>query len=166
MAESAGKVNNHDIVGVHVRINRFIVELQKSASSAGSEVTEHDQARLESYLAALDTYHAWIVAQPQLDCPETHPREYTLQADPEIVDAENESINDAVRLLVVARDETVNSQSARQASGLKGFDSTRLTSYIEKVRRLLEDYIKPATALDLPESSPQSLSTGSGLGGI
>lgn len=161
-----GKVNNHDIVGLYNRINRFIIELQKSVSSQTSQVNEFDQERLARYLEAIDVYHSWVVDQPHLDLPETSPRDYELEDPPEVVETENESVNDVVRLLVLARDEVINSQSARDPANLNKFDSQRLTSAVAKARAFLENYIIPITPLDLPESSPQEETTGSGMTGV
>lgn len=160
------KVNNHDIVGLYNRLNRFIVELIKSVSSQTSEMNEFDQARLAEYLRAIDTYHAWVIGQPHLDLPETAPRDYELEEVPATPETENESVNDAVRLLILARDELINAQSARNPANLNKFDSARLSSMITKTRNFLEQYIIPITPLDLPESSPQEKTTGSGLTGI
>jgi len=159
-------VNNHDIAGLHARINRFIEELMKSVSSGTSQVNAFDQTRLGTYLDAVDTYHAWVVGQPHLDLPETHPRPIELEPDPEIVDVENENVNDTVRMLAIARDELTNSQSARDGSNLNKFDSSRLTAVIAKVRAFLTTYITAATPLDLPESSPQADQSGPGRKGI
>lgn len=158
-------VNNHDIVGLYNRINRFVVELIKSVSSQTSQVNEFDQERLATYLTAIDTYHAWVIGQPHLDLPETAPRDYELEAIPETPETENENVNDLVRLLVLARDELINSQSARDPANLNKFDSARLTAVVSKARAFLENYIIPITPLDLPESSPQEASTGAGLTG-
>jgi len=163
---SAVQVYNHDVVGLYNRMNRFIVELIKSVSSNVSEMNQFDQERLDKYLGAIDAYHGWVIGQPQLDLPETAPRVYELEAVPAIVDAENEAVNDIVRIMVIARDELINSQSAREPAGFNVFDSGRLTAVITKVRAFLNDFIRAVTPLDLPESSPQSPSTGSGIGGI
>ena len=157
------KVNNHDVVGLYNRLNRFLVELFKCASSSVSEVNTFDQTRLETYLTAVDTYHAWVVAQPHLDLPETSPKEYELEAPPTVADVENENINDIIRLVILCRDELINSQSARQPGNLNVFDSTRLTTYVAKVRNFLNDYIRAVTPLDLPESSPKEAQSGPGL---
>ena len=147
-------------------MNRFLVEFIKAVSSETSEMNEFDQGRCASYLNAIDSYHAWVIAQPQLDLPETAPREYELETPPATPAVENESINDIVRMLVVARDELVNSQSARNAAGLNPFDSGRLTAIITKVRAFLTDYIQTVTPLDLPESSPKAASSGPGRLGV
>jgi len=166
MADSNGIVNNHDIAGIHARINRFIEELIKSVSSGTSQVSSFDQTRLASYLDAMDTYHEWVTSQPHLDLPETHPRPIVLGANPVNVDVENESVNDAVRILSIARDELVNSQSARDAAGLNRFDSARFAAVIQKVRAFLNTYITTTDPLDLPESSPAAAQSGAGRTGI
>lgn len=159
-------VNNHDVVGLYNRINRFLVELFKAVSSQTSEMNEFDQGRLEKYLAAIDTYSKWVTDQPQLDLPETAPKLYALEEPPEVTVVENENINDVIRILTLCRDELINSQSARTPAGLNAFDSSRLTAIVAKVRAFLETYIKPITPLDMPESSPKAESSGSGITGI
>jgi hypothetical protein len=160
------KVLNHDIAGLNNRINRFIEELVKAVSSGTSQTNEFDQARLTTYLDAIDGYHAWVLAQPHLDLPETHPREIDLGDNPATPHVENEETNDMVRILAIARDELINAQSARDASGLSKFDSARLKAVTDKVRAFLTTYIKVITPLDLPESSPDAVSSGTGRVGI
>ena len=159
-------VNNHDVAGLSARINRFIVEFHKSVSSGTSQVNPFDQERLSSYLDAIDTYHGWVIDQPQLDLPETHPRPISLEDNPVVSDVENENVNDVIRLLGISRDELVNSQSARDAAGLNKYDSARLTALIAKLRAFLSAYISTTTPLDLPESSPQAAQSGAGRKGI
>ena len=159
-------VYNHDVLGLHRRINRFIEEVAKSTSSGGSQVNEYDQNRLSTYLQAIKGYHDWVVAQPQLDLPETHPRTWPLQANPEIPEIENESAVDVVNMLELARDELVSGQSARNASGLIKFDSTRLMAVVDKAEKFLQDYISVVTPLDLPESSPMKQQTPPGKRGV
>lgn len=157
---------NHDISGFHRRINRFIVELLKSVSSSGSQVNTFDQARLITYITALRAYQTWVNGQPQLDLPDTHPRSYNLDDNPEVPDLENESIVDLIRILQLARDELVRSQSSRNAAGLMPFDSVRFSALIDKADNFLSEYVSQVTPLDLPESSPQTTMTGAGQTGI
>lgn len=161
-------VYNHDVAGVYRRINRFIEEVAHSVSSSGSQMNDYDQTRLATYLDAIDSYLGWVRAQPQLDLPETHPRQYNLAAAPVVNDAdvENESAIDVIRMLELARDELINGQSARLGSGLIRFDDARVTAVVEKARRFLEGYIATVTPLDLPESSPMRTMTVSGRGGV
>jgi len=159
-------VLNHDIAGLHSRVNRFIEEVYKSVSSSSSQFNGFDQERVGTYLDAVDTYREWVIAQPQMDLPETHPTEYELGADPAIESVENESVNDLIRLFTVLRGELINSQSARNAAGLISFDNTRLVAVIAKARAFMESYVEPVTPLDLPESSPAKSTSGKGKTGI
>lgn len=165
MAEN-GYVYNHDVLGLHRRINRFIEEVSKSTSSGGSQVNAHDQERLFTYIQAIRGYHDWLIGQPLLDLPETHPRKWVLQENPSVPEIENESAIDVVNMLELARDELVNGQSARNASGLTKFDSARLMAVIDKTDKFLSDYIAIVTPLDLPESSPMKEATPPGRTGV
>lgn len=157
---------NHDVAGLQRRINRFIFEMIKSVSNSGSLMNDFDQNRLASYLAAIKGYVSFIVSQPQLDLPETSPRIIKLDPNPVWDLLENEAIIDVIRLLEIARDEVVNSQSSRNSSGLNKFDEARILSVVTKIEIFLNDYIKVVTPLDLPESSPMRVVTGPGLGGV
>ncbi len=159
-------VYNHDVDGLQRRINRFIEEMIKAASNTVSQVNAFDQTRLASYINAIREYQAFINGQPQLDLPETNPREFELGANPVVPDLENESLRDVVVLLELARDEIINGQSARMPSGLIPYDSARLTAIVDKVDSLLTNYISIVTPLDLPESSPMREITGPGRKGV
>lgn len=159
-------VNNHDIAGIHRRVNRFIVEMIKSVSNAGSLMNEFDQKRLASYLGAIKAYVSWVTSQPALDLPETSPRIYPLDNNPVYELVENESVVDVVRMLELVRDEVVNSQSARNAAGLTKFDEARLLAIVVKVENFLNTYIADITPLDLPESSPMRVAATAGNTGI
>ena len=159
-------VNNQDIAGLHARLNRFLREAHKSASSGLNTITTPDMARFKSYLNAVTVYHTWVVGQPELDLPETHPRTYTLEANPVLGDVNNEAVNDFLRMLENTRDELTNAASARRAAGLSAADSKRLTDNTTKALSFLVDYVEPITPLDLPETSPDAVSSGSGTAGI
>jgi len=158
-------VYNHDIVGLWHRFNRFIQEVSLAVSSNLSMTNAFDVARLTSYLDSIDRYHAWVLGQPQLDLPETSPRPYVLTDPQTNTDVESEDMSDMLRMLLLARDELVNSQSSRQGSGLIRPDSLRMTASVAKARAFLVDYIVPTQPLDLPESSPTDLMSGPGRTG-
>jgi hypothetical protein len=147
-------VYNHDVAGIHARVNRFLTEMALSQSNGTSQVIAYDQARLQSYIAAIRTYKQWVLDQPLLDLPETHPTKYPLDPDPTLPEIENESIRDVLRMLLLAREELVNGQSARMSSGLIKFDDARFSAVIDKVENFLKNYIATTTPLDFPESSP------------
>ena len=158
-------VYNHDVAGLYRRINRFISELMHSVSGGTSNVRTADKERLSSYLSAIRAYHDWVIGQPELDLPETHPRQIELEIAPDPSKVENESVRDLITMLEIARDETVNGQSARDAAGMNKFDSARLIAVIEKCEAFLKDYIDTTTPLDLPESSPMREITAPGKKG-
>lgn len=161
-------VHNMNIAGFNRRVNRFISELADSVSASGSLMTGYDQTRLASYLDALDVYVSHVVDQPQLDLPESHPMKYELDA-PRVIsenDVENESVMDLIRMLELARIETINGQSARLGAGLLSFDEQRLTSIVSRCRKFLTDYIQTTTPLDYPETSPMRAMPAPGRGGV
>jgi hypothetical protein len=163
---TAGSVYNQDIRGLASRINRFITELMLSASANLANVSEFDALRLESYIRAIRTYHDWIMAQPQLDLPETAPRAYALDPDPTVAIIENEALRDVLTMMEVARDELVASQSARMPVGLLSFDSRRAMAVVDKVEAFLNSYIREVQPLDLPESSPSRPMAPTGKTGV
>lgn len=151
------EIHNHDILGIVSRINRFVSELVKCASATqGSGMSEADIKRLKAYHAALGGYAEWVVGQPQLDLPETHPRVYSVPEDPDAGGVENETVADVIQLLIVLRDEMLLSQSSKVACGLTTHDEVRFDGVMEKVDKFITDYIEPHTPLDLPESSPKA----------
>ena len=158
-------VNNHDIVHLDALLRRFTSEVFKSVSSGSSAYNLFDQARLTQYLTEIDRFHEWVVAQPQLDLPESHPTDYVLEEMPEVADVENESVNSLIKMFAVARDELINCQSARDPAGLQSHDSIRLKAIVEKIRQFLTAYIATTQPTDLPESSPQAASSGKGRKG-
>lgn len=160
------EINNMDIAGLVQRLDRFMVEVFKSATANVSEVRQFDKARLLSYLNAMTRYHAWVTDQPQLDLSETAPRTYTIPDMTDYAQAENESVNDILRMMTALRLELLNSQSARNPCGFISHDSGRFTALVEKMNRFVLDYIDEVAPLDLPESSPRVEQTGAGLTGI
>ena len=69
-------------------------------------------------------------------------------------------------MMEVTRDELVNSQSARNPSGLNKFDSSRLSSIVAKIRAFMVDYVATIVPLDMPDSSPKEDPSGAGKKGI
>lgn len=159
-------VFNDDVAGIYRRINRYIEEAFKSASSNVADMNTFDQARLMSYLTDISTFLDWVVGQPQLDLPETHPKPTTLADPPTVPDIENSMIQDMVRLFERCRDECIQSQSARNATGLISFDEARIRAVIAKSSAYLTQYVQQVTPIDMPESMPAMEDTGHGHGGI
>lgn len=155
MANEA-KVFNDDIGGLYNRCNRYITELYRSASANVSDVNPFDLTRTTAYLSELEKYTAWVVGQPALDLPETHPQQLTLADAPVVPDIENLMVEDIIRLMERGRDELILSQSARNATGLIKFDLLRWSMVLAKTNQYLATYVKDVTPVDLPESSPET----------
>lgn len=159
-------VHNMDIVAINNRVNRFIEEMYKSSSSSVSNMSDADKLRMMEYIDAIDVIHDWIIGQPQVDLPDTTPKDYPIKKGIEILEVENESVNDMLRMMVAMRDEMGNSQSSRMHSGLIKQDSERLRAITERCRQFYIQYINVVTPLDYPESSPQEVTSGHGRQGI
>lgn len=157
---------NLDVVYINDKLCRYAGEVMKSVSSNLAHVNEFDMARALKYLGDLDAAVSYVLAQPQLDMPETHPRAHSLQAFPEIPNMENDELDHVVRLLNASRLELINSQSSRMAAGFLPFDAARVTALVEKNRQWLTTYVAARSPMDLPETSPQQLITGPGAGGV
>lgn len=167
MAEGGvSKVFNQDIVFLNDKIDRFIDECNHSQSAGLSGINIHDQTRLISYCVALRFAHDWIQSIPLLDLPETHPKEFPLEAPPSLPDNESEEINQIVRLLWALKTELINSQSARSASRLTVHDSKRFIDIVTKIELFLTNYVAKVEPLDLPESSPREQMVDPGKGGV
>ncbi len=166
MADTELKVFNQDVLSLVEHVNRYIDELTHSQSSGVNGMIDADKERIASYIKALRTARGWIMAQPMLDLPETHPRMFALEPFPLVPEMENDAQAHCVRMLEALRTELINSQSARMPSRLQPFDDKRFTSVVDKLESFVVDYIDKAEPLDLPESSPQEALTGPGRGGV
>lgn len=160
------EVLNHDVDGIYRRVNRFIVEARDSTSAGMSQIAAADLARLKTYTASILAYVAWVASQPELDLPETAPRKIALDDAPVVKLIENDDLADVLKLMVIARDELVNSQSARRAAGMIPFDRVRLEAVVKKIDDFLANYVAKISPLDLPESSPMRELSGAGRTGI
>jgi hypothetical protein len=156
---------NIDVHSIVRRYNRILAEVNKAQSSGVSFTNPFDVARLTSYVSAMREFQKFIVSQPLLDCPETGPIEMDLPVSPALPMMENESMQDVVNLVEIARDEIANSQSSRQPTNLLTFDYARQTAFLAKLDTLLS-YVAVSEPLDLPESSPQVAMTGPGKLGV
>ena len=157
---------NTDVDGLVRRIHRSIVEIVKSQSSGVSQTISYDVVRMRSYVNALRTYIEYVRSQPVLDLPETGPRAVALPSKPNIPALENESAYDFAILLDLMRDEVANSQSSRMSSNLLDHDYQRMDALMQRMDRMINEYITVIDPLDLPESSPQVPVSGPGLGGV
>lgn len=158
---------NADSVSYRKLLNRCIEEALYCQSSNHSKYMKADLTRLGAQLSALRFQLAFMAAQPEQDLPETNPREYPLEANPEIFQVENDQVNHVVNLLILARDEMDHSQTARMSSGINPFDLERQRDhYVARIETYIRDFVNVATPLDLPESSPRRKIQGAGRTGV
>ena len=156
---------NIDVHSIVRRYNRILQEVNKAQSSGVSFTNPFDIARLTSYVAAMNSYIDHVVADPLLDCPETGPIEIPLPESPVLPMMENESMQDVIYMIEIARDEVANSQSSRLPTNLVKFDFIRQKAFLAKITSLL-GYVSASEPLDLPESSPMADVTGPGKLGV
>lgn len=147
-------IRNHDIMGLVRRINRFIKELAVSQSAGASALRIADLQRLKDYQASLAFYKTWVVSQPELDLPETHPDDMPVPEAPSEVPAENESLKDVVVMYGKMRDELIASQSGQVSTGLSDPDAVRFDAIHTKLDKFITDYIEKTNPMDMPESTP------------
>lgn len=159
------KVYNHDIASMIARLRRFKQELHKSVSANLSEFSNADKVRLVTYLESIQKFKDWAVAQPELDLPESSPKEFDLGETVKFAEIENLDITAVMRLLDVLEIEMANSQSARKPAGLTKHDSVRFDNVVTKIHTFIEDFVSSEN-LDLPESSPATGMSGAGNVGV
>ncbi len=152
---AVASIRNHDVLTLMHLLNRFINEIGKSQSSTGSDVREADRERLTKYLEAVKAYRDWVVNEPQLDCPSTHPTEYPVPLPPTYPDILNESLKKLMSLYALAREELLASQSAKVASGLETHDLARFDAILTKIGSFMVDYIDKVAPVDFPERGAQ-----------
>jgi len=157
---------NLDVTYVADKLARYASEVQLSVSSNVAYVNEFDMARLHNYLDDVDAAVAYILNQPQLDLPESHPMMHPIQPFPAMRDMESDEWDHVVRLLRAGYIEIVNSQSSRLGAGLMPFDARRITALVAKCRQWLVDYVAKRNPMDLPETSPQQAMSPSGKYGV
>ncbi len=92
MADTELKVFNQVVLSLVEHVNRYIDELTHSQSSGVNGMIDADKERIASYIKALRTARGWIMAQPMLVLPETHPRMFALEPFPLVPEMENDAL--------------------------------------------------------------------------
>lgn len=159
-------VYNLDVTYLADKIARYAFEVQHAVSSNLAATNEFDMARMQGYLNDIDSAVAYVVAQPQLDMPESHPLPHDIEPFPVMRDMESDELDHVVRLLRATYVELANSQSSRMGGGLLPFDARRITALVAKCRQWLTDYVSARQPMDLPESSPQEAMSPQGRLGV
>lgn len=167
MTYAVKSVLNQDVAGLVERTDEVIFEIAKSQSANLTDMRGFDRTRIDEYNAMLNRYAAWITGAPDVDLPETHPREYDVKYISESVDAdvENKALRDLIRYYRAIITEMSNSQSARAANGLTTHDKRRFDLVMTKIQNFLTDYVDETQPVDMPESAPSSDAVESGFKG-
>jgi hypothetical protein len=152
-AANTVQIRNQDIAGLCARIKKFRFEMTESQSAGLASFRVFDVTRMKHYLTTLRTYKAWVMDQPELDLPKSHPTLYNVELPEAPVSAENTAVVDVVRLLDALVLELSRSQSSDLATGLETFDAARFDAIVTKVEKFLTDYVEVATPIDLPEGA-------------
>jgi hypothetical protein len=155
-------VNNMDIAGLVRRMRRFKEEVHKCQSSSLMHTTNKDLDRFRSYLNALVFYFDWMVAQPQQDLPEWHPKDIDLGEPEQLSLPENEALVDLIQQLDALEAEMAYSQSARMHTSVMQHDETRFREIVAKIDAYIDNYVATIQPLDMPESTPRREMTGAG----
>lgn len=159
-------VYNIDVTYLADKLARYAGEVQMSVSSNVAFVNEFDMARLQAYLSDIDAAVAYVLNQPQLDLPESHPMLHAIQPFPAQTNMESDEWDHVFRLLRSGYIELTNSQSSRLGAGLMPFDARRISALVAKTRQWLDDYVTKRSPMDLPETSPQQAMSAAGKTGV
>ena len=168
MPYSVTECMNQDVAGLVERTDEVIYEIAKSQSANLTDMRPFDRTRINEYNGMLKRYAEWVSDAPDIDLPETHPRNYPIKYISADVDAdvENKALRDLIRMYRALITELSNSQSARAANGLTTHDKRRFDLVLEKVEKFLVDYVDNTQPIDMPESAPSSDAIGPGYKGI
>ena len=157
-------VCNRDLAGLIERIDETIYEVAKCQSGGLLDLRQADRARLDQYNMRLESYVNWIMSQPQVDAPETHPSEVEIQYITEelFIELENKALRDLIRMYRVLMTEMACSASNRMPNSLSKYDEGRFREHMGKIRAFLTDYVDAVQPVDMPESQPSSPNTSHG----
>ncbi len=159
-------VLNEDVYTILEDLKQYADECYNSNSANTNSVNEHDQGRIEDMIDALEGLHVHVQAQPYPDYVDVNEDGYIFTPWEELPNVENNMINHLRRVFNRTHQQLANSQSARAMAKLIDPDSQRLSSNLIKCRNYLENYIKPFSPLDLPETTPKNARVPEGKRGI
>lgn len=161
------KTNNHDIAGLVRRLDRALVEVTKSQSTAISGTLPFDSVRLKSYIASAKSYRTWMSSEPFIDAPATTPLYIEVPCFGQVLTMDNDSAWDIAQLLDTAILELQSADSGRISNGFPvKEDGTRLDNTLKRIENLITTFMEKVEPMDYPESSPRFASTGQGNTGL
>lgn len=161
------KTNNHDVAGLVRRLDRMLVEVTKSQSTAISGTLPFDFARLKAYIASCRSYRAYMSGEPFMDCPASTPLYIEVPCYGQVLAMDNDSAWDIAQLIDTAILELQSSDSGRISNGFPvAADGVRFDATINRIEKLVTTFMEKVEPQDYPESSPRYPSTGQGNTGL
>lgn len=142
------KVFNMDVAGYIRRLRAMKHEIINSNSAKLPHLSSHDLNRIKAHLESLSSYAAYAVGV-ELDLPKWAPTEIDLGDSLPYSHVSNHAIIDILTMVDALEMELVNSQSARQSSGLLVHDEVRLDAIADKINALIDSFISESSPLDL-----------------
>ncbi len=144
---------NQDIYGLDNMLIRQMIEMVTSVSAEVQTILPPDRARLDAYIAALDSYRLWMVNATPVDYPATYKLYYCLSKIPDPIYIPSAPYRDLVNQLTVMKGELILSQSSRMSAGLLPQDNDRFVSYLSRMQAYLTDYVDKAAPNDHPRTT-------------
>jgi hypothetical protein len=157
------KTNNHDVAGLVRRLDRALVEVTKSQSTAISGSLPFDVTRLRSFIFSARSYISWASGEPFIDAPASTPVYIEVPCYGEVLEMDNDSAWDTAVLLDTAIQELQAADSGRISNGFPvAADRVRIEALLTRIEQLVNNFMATVEPMDYPESSPRAPSTGQG----
>lgn len=157
-----------DVRNLHVRslierADASIVNILKCESCNSQTLRPADATRFKSYVSELRRWRAFVISEPFLDLPKSHPNVLVLDyvGQDESRHVQNRSCRDLAALFEAVIVELAESESAMLASGLQKFDDDRIVALMDQMDHLIE-FMENDEPYDKPESSPHAPEVESG----
>jgi hypothetical protein len=143
-----------DVLDLINRIDSYMLEIARCASSTRHETSIHDRKRLFAEVAQFKNRFELYRGDPELDLPKYHPRPLPVPTPPAIVMVENSDLQQLLNVWSALRVELAWSDSHERASGFKVADATRVATVIEKLEKTCAA-IEADPEIDLPDVNLQ-----------
>ena len=143
-------MQNLDITDLINRVDRFILETARNASSTRTETNPHDARRRHEITNRFESRFQLYAAEPELDLPKYHPRPLKCPTPPEIIKIENNDSMQLINMLVALRTELAYSDSGERASGFKDADAVRIQTVIDKLK-IINQAVTDDPEIDTPD---------------
>ncbi len=159
------QVNNYGIATWLRRCARVCEEVAFCQSGKSPAMLDHDKKNIRHFIDALRAYRDYLEAEPEVPYPETHEDIYDIEDLQNFDLVENENVNDITHAFTKMYREVANSQSAKQAANILGFDVKAMELYFQQIENLMDNYVEDYTPLNLAQSSPRRANVKAGKRG-